>query len=49
MQKNKCCTNCLISVKFGMGITTVKIKHHLVLTKKILNSACFVARFALDQ
>lgn len=49
MQENMCCSGCLMSVKFSMVITTVKTKHHLVLTKKILNSVGFVAQFTLDQ
>lgn len=49
MEKNMCCSHCLIGVKFGVVITTVKTKHHPVLTKKILNPVGFVARFALDQ
>jgi len=49
MQKNMCGLDCLINVKIGMVITVVKTKHHLVLTKKILNSMGFVARFALDE
>lgn len=49
MQKNMCCSGCLISMKFGVVIATVKNKYHLVLTKKILNSVGFVALFTLDQ
>lgn len=47
IQKYMCCSDCMISLKFGVVITTVKTKLHLVLTRKILNSMMFLAQFAL--